>query len=568
MAYRWFTEDTIKSISVLFRRSCEKMGNKTALVFKNTKISYRKLLDDSSRIASFIERKTISGDRVALFMPNLPQYVSAYYGTLLAGRVVTAIDFKSVAADLKTKNPWDISVKKDIIRQVRDRRPAVVFVLDMFYPIFAQIPIDWPCAVIVTRPTDCMPLLYRLVYPLKAMWEGKYVATFSSEHMFYFRDIVSSEEKIEGDTNFLEALAQIQSTGGTTGTPKGAMLSHKNLVSNVWQAREHFGDLLEDEKEVVLAVLPLFHIYGLNMCMNMTLLALRGTLALMPVFDAKEAIRNIARHRVTIFPGVEIMYAKMLAEEELLRKTDVSSLKLCISGAGSLKRTVRDAFCAVTGTKIVEGYGMSEASPVVSATLQKDAARVAPECGNYIGMPVPGTTVVIRDDDGNEVSAGTIGRIFVSGPQVMRGYFMNEEETNKVLVNGALKTPDYGYKDSDGRLYFTDRDMMKILGENVYPANIERAILEHPAVAEVAVIGMPNPKTQETAVAVVVLKKDVSCLSEKNIQDWVCERLSRVEVPSRVIFLDSLDSFKNIIGKIQKRELREYVMKMPYGGRT
>lgn len=564
MPYRWFIEENTKqSISGLLYDAAMKRKDAPALRYFGKTISYWDLWQEVVRTSYFVSSESIPDDRVALFMPNIPQFVFAYYGTVMAGRIATPINFASIAPDLKKKKFADITVSPEITAQFTNSRPSLVFVADMFYPVFSQIPIDWPCRVVAVSSAEFLPSHLKLFYALKTLQKNGRIR-FAPKHVRCFSDMLFEWSVTPPLGAYIpgDCVTQLQYTGGTTGTPKGAMLTQRNFVTNMWQAREHFGDLLEDEKEVVLGVLPFFHIYGLTACMNITLLALRGTLVLMPSFDAKEAIQNIGRYGVTVFPGIERMYDAMLREKKLLAKTDLSSLKLCVSGAGSLSVRVRDAFRAATCAAIVEGYGMSEASPVVSVTLPEDAYRSAPEHGNLIGMPVPETIVTIRDDDGVEVPVGEVGRIFVSGPQVMRGYFGNEEETNKVLQNGVLKTSDYGYKDADGRLYFTDRDMLKVLGENVYPVNIERVILTHPTVAEVAVVGIPHPKTQEVAVAVVVLKKDVPPPQEKEMFAYAKEHLPRIAVPFRIYFWDSMDEFKNVIGKIQKRLIRKRVLEI------
>lgn len=566
MAYRWFTKENVeRSISGLLHDAAMKRKDDPAMRYFGKTISYLDLWKYATKTSLFVASWTAPDDRVALFLPNIPQFVFAYYGTLMAGRIAAPINFMSIASELRKKKLTDIQISREIVAQFLTSRPSLVFVADMFYPVFSQIPIDWPCKVVVASPAEFLPSHLKPFFALKMLRKNGCIH-FAPKHIGYFLDVISEWPSIEASHAYdsLDRVAQIQFTGGTTGTPKGAVLTHRNLVTNMWQARERLGDLLYDGEEVVLGALPFFHIYGLTACMNITFLALRGTLILMPSFDAKEAIRNIGRYGVTVFPGVERMYDAMLREKKMLAKTDVSSLKLCVSGAGSLSKRVADEFRMATGTAIVEGYGMSEASPVVSLTMPEDAYRPAPERGNLIGLPVPRTTITIRDDNEAEVPTGEVGRIFVSGPQVMQGYFRNEEETNKVLQNGVLKTPDYGYKDEKGHIYFTDREMIKILGENVYPANIERVILTHPAVAEVAVIGVPHLKAQETVVAVVVWKKHVYHVypipSEREIALYVNERLSDLEVPSRVIFMESLDEFKTPIGKILKRKLKEHIM--------
>ncbi|MDO8600950.1 MAG: AMP-binding protein [bacterium] len=560
MAYRWFTEENIKTIPELFKRSCEKMGKKTALVFLGESMSYKKLWKSSVRIASYILGSTKRNDRVALFMLNSPQFAMCYYGALLAGRVAVPIKFDSLISEIKNKNPYEIKVNDEVRSQIINAKPSVIFVLDILHPVLSQIHIDWPCKIIFTRLTDSAAWYKRLGYPFKMRKLGKYVAF--PKNAMCFRGIFFKERFSLPSDISLDAVAQFQATGGTTSTPKQVMLTHRNIASNIWQARERIADFLKEEEEVVLGALPFFHVYGLTACLNMTLLALRGQVVILHAFDPVEAIGAVDRYRVTIFPGVEKMYSKMLECSELIKTKDISSLKLCINGAGGIREEIRKGFEDIAGTNVVVGYGLSEASPIVSILLPDDLKLPPPARGSRIGKPLPETIVKIRDEEGNECVEG---ELWVRGPQVMKGYYLNKEATAKSLDGEWLKTGDIGYFDVYGHLCFTDRknDIIKSLGQNIYATDIEAVLSHHRRVREVVVISVPDASWGEAAVAVVVVKEGESILPDLLRKEFASDikqaGLSHLHVPRRVIILESLDPFKTIIGKILKRHLREHV---------
>ena len=345
------------------------------------------------------------------------------------------------------------------------------------------------------------------------------------------------------------------------------MLTHKNLVSNFLQAREHLGELIRDNHEVVLGALPFFHIYGLTVAINATLLSFGGTTVLMPSFSPKKAMQSIKKYRITLFPGINRMYQSMVGyTESLYRLADLSSLKLCISGAGRIDASTWKRFKELSATEFVEGYGLSETSPIISVTLPSDTERPGPEKGNLVGKVLPETEVKILDiDNGSELTTKNIGIITVRGPQVMSGYYNNPKATAEVLKNGWFNTGDIGYLDLEGNLYFVDRikDVVKRRGENIHASNIEKVLANCPLIAEAAVLGLNDVKDGEVPVACVVLKNN----SENNEAEiskaillYMRSNVPYLEVPAKVFIFLSLDKFKNPIEKLLKRKLKEEVL--------
>lgn len=572
--YKFLRKENIVNIPTALKKSVLANGNKTALIYFGRKFSYQQVYQNSLQLANiFSDFLVRTHNRVAIWMVNVPQFVFAYYGCLIYGSIAVPINFMSIANELKKKKVKDIKITDEIKAQILDARPKVIIMNDFFWPIFAQMKdeIDWRPIVILTSPADFLPFPLKYLYPLKARYEGKYVGKIKGTYRLLnllsiqeqkfdydsslFLGDPTEENDFEGFKVYPEQIAQLQYTGGTTGQPKGATLTHKNLVVNILQCREHLGDFLKDG-EVILGALPFFHIYGLTVCLNATLLSINGTLILVPSFHPKEVLHLIEKNKITVFPGVNRMY-QALVECQEIEKYNLSSLKLCISGAGPIDPQICQKFDELTGCKIVEGFGLSETSPVVSVALPEEKSR------NSIGRPLPETKIKIVDENGQEMPIGQEGEIVIYGPQVMKGYWQKPKETEEILKNGWLKTGDIGKMDKDGFLYFLDRekDMITVHGENVYPSKIERVILEHPDVNEVAVIGIPDPKSGETPVAVLIALngKDKKELEQELIKT-LQEKLPRIYLPSKFVFVESLDPWKTPIGKILKRKLKQWVI--------
>jgi len=570
MEYKWFRPENVKSIPEMLEIQVKQRGESTALIYFGKRISYKILWDLSSRVASFIYRSASPTKKhIAIFMPNIPQFAFCYYGTLIARKIAVPINFLSIANELRSKPTEQIKITSEVSDQLKDSQPSIIFVADFLYPILKQITMPWTPKIVVVSPADFLPFPLNLLYGFKAKKEGKYTGPFTDDVLTFKEDVFQSTFLSSKDLNHpnLSSIAQLQYTGGTTGSPKGVMLTHKNIVSNVLQGREHLGDLLLDGNEVTLGALPFFHIYGLTVCLNTALLSLGGSVVLMPSFNPKDAIKIINKYKVTIFPGVNRMYKALTDQEELMKKSNLSSLKLCISGAGPIDKSICDKFRKLTGTAIVEGYGLSETSPIVSATTPKDIDKPRASKGNLIGTILPETEIQIIDDDKKNLPAGEIGTILIHGPQVMHGYYAKPEDTSAVLSEGWFNSGDIGYVDDQGRLYFVDRakDIIKRRGENIYASHIEKILANCPLVDEIFVIGIPDTKDGEVPIACIVLKKELGTKTEPQtkteIMTYIKSSATSLQIPSNILFFKSFDEFKNPIGKILKRKLKEDVLK-------
>ena len=344
-------------------------------------------------------------------------------------------------------------------------------------------------------------------------------------------------------------IAVLQYTGGTTGQPKGAMLTHSNLSSNVSQMKLWFPNL-SSGTESILGVLPLFHIFAMTTVMNFAV-ATSAQMILLPRYELKQALKTIHKKAPTLFPAVPTIYAGINNSDDLSRY-NLSTIRYCISGGAPLPLEVKNDFEKLTGCNLVEGYGLSESSPVATCNplqgINKDGS---------IGLPVPSTKLSIRDIDNPDQMLPTneTGEVWIKGPQVMVGYWKRTEETKEVLVDGWLRTGDSGYMDEDGHFFLVDRikDLIICSGVNVYPRIIEEAIYEHPNVSEVTVIGIDDDHQGETPKAFVKLKDDTN-LTEEQLIEFLADKLSKIQIPSQIEFRMELP--KTMIGKLSKKELK------------
>ncbi len=559
MENRWFRPENIKSIPEILFDITQLYREKSALIYYGNKITYYNLYSYSYAISKFIEKSTKPNGKIAIIMPNIPQFVFCYYGTLLVERIVVPINFMSIANDLKLKKANQIKFTEEIEKQLHDSRPDIIFVVDFLYPALMKMDINWPCTVVVTSVSDFLPFPLKLIYPLKALKEGKYVNKFKPGTL-RLKDLLKDCEFLPPRSIAIDKVVQFQYTGGTTGIPGVAKLTHANLISNIFQAREMLNDLLIDGQEVVLGALPFFHIYGLTVGINITLLSLGGTVILMPLFTPREAVKNISKYGVTVFPGVNRMYQAITTLKRLPRKNKLRSLRVCISGAGPISQEVVDKFKKLTKSAFIEGYGLSETSPVVSIALPQDLDTKKKPDANLLGRPLVGTKIKIIDEE-----------IAVSGPQVMElKHNLDRLNDFSIFFEGDdhvwFRTGDMGYLEN-GCLYLTDRkkDLIKVMGENVYASRIESAILKYPGIAEVFAVGMPDTKKGEMVVACIKLKpgSNTQINYEKEITFFMRRVLNTPYhyIPSRTLIFESFEEFKNPIGKILKRKLKEEVEK-------
>jgi len=538
------------SVGQMLEQTTRRYANNTALIFINNKITYRKLDELANRFANLLEELGVEkGDRVGLQLPNTPQMVLAYYGTLKLGAV--AVMFNPMYSP------------REIEHQLGDSGAKVMVILDRFWPnVKKALEKAKPEHLIVTHIKDYLKFPLNLLEPIKAKKEGEHVVVdmdaskYGLKGMHELKDLMAqaSPQRPEVEIDPSQDLAVFQYTGGTTGVSKGTMLTHSNLVSNVVQCKTWFPGIKEGE-DIVLCTLPFFHSYGMTVDMNLGIYA-GGVLVLIPnPRDLHMVVKAISKHRPTLFPGVPAMYIALINSPEVQSgKMDVSSIRACLSGAAPLPVEVQEEFEKITGGKLVEGYGLSEASPVTHANPIEGMRKTG-----SIGMPVPNTEVKVVDVDDRtkELPLGEIGELVVKGPQVMRGYWNMPGETEMVLDDeGWLYTGDIARADSDGFFYIVDRkkDMIIASGYNIYPRDVEEVLFEHPKVADAAVAGIPDPKRGETVKAYIVLKEGETA-TEEEIKEFCRERMSKYKVPTQVECRDELP--KTMVGKVLRRVLIE-----------
>jgi long-chain acyl-CoA synthetase len=478
---------------------------------------------------------------VAIMLPNVPQSVIAYFGSLKAGAPVSPI------------NP--LYVEQEIRQQVDDAGCDTIVVLQQLYPRVG--PVVGRSAlkhVIVTGAEDYLPWFKRLAYPWVNRGE-KRPAVPCLPNIHRFRRLLHPAAGPPSVQVTPDDLALLQYTGGTTGTPKGVMLTHRNLVSNTLQCR-HWMPALRSGQERFLAVLPFFHVYGMSACQNLAV-SVGASMALLPRFQVNEVLSTIEREQITVFPGIPAMYAAINNHQHLERR-NLRSIRLCISGAGPLHPEIQRRFEQVTGARLVEGYGLTEAAPVTHINpVQREKRRT-----RSIGLPISDTQAKIMDVETGtrELPLGEVGELAIRGPQVMQGYWNRPDETAQVLRDRWLYTGDMARMDADGYFYLEDRkkDMIKSGGENVYPREVEECLCRHPKVKEAAVVGLPQGLHGEQIKAYVVLE-DGQTAAPSELLDHCRTELAKFKVPKRIEFRSSLP--KTIIGKVLRRVLIDEELK-------
>ncbi|WP_410769053.1 long-chain-fatty-acid--CoA ligase [Fontibacillus sp. BL9] len=510
-----------------------------ALDFLGKKTTYAELLEKSYRFADALHRLGIGkGDRVAIMLPNCPQAVIAYYGTLLMGGIVVMT------------NP--LYMPREIEHQLKDAGARLVITLDALVQRVQQSMGSQPLEfIIVTSIKDALPFPKNLLYPIKAKKDGMAAKVTYTERVLSFLDLLkrSSAAPIQVPVDPDEDLALLQYTGGTTGFAKGVMLTHSNLVANtlqtkLWFYRSRIGN------ERYMAALPFFHVFGLTVLLNQAV-ALGGTLILVPRFEINQVLKTIHKKRPTVFPGAPTMYVAIINHPEI-SGYDLSSINVCISGAASLPLEVQTRFESLTGGKLIEGYGLTEASPVTHANNIWEKRKTG-----SIGIPFPDTEAkIVQPDTLEEVPIGEIGELAVKGPQVMRGYWNQPEETYKCLKEGWLLTGDLGRMDEDGYFYILDRrkDLIIAGGYNIYPREVEEVLFEHPDVEEAIVAGIFDPYRGETVKAYIVPRAG-SKPDAEDLKRWCKEKLAAYKVPKVYEFRASLP--KTLAGKVLRRKLIE-----------
>jgi long-chain acyl-CoA synthetase len=513
--------------------------DRPAMIFYRARWSYRELGQAVERFASALSREGVGpGDRVALVLPNCPAYPIAFFAVLRVGAVVVQV------------NPlW---FGDDLERLLGDARPRAAVTLETLYPNLARGPSGRAIPVVfVARLREFYPWLVRpfvnrrvrrLGFPTEFPREAR-VRPFRGALAVKGTSLPPPRE------DPASTVAVLQYTGGTTGTPKAAMLTHRNLIVNVLQT-DAWNTRREPGREVFLASIPLFHTYGLTVAFLLAIVE-GGTIVLQLRPEPKEALRLIDRYRPTQFPAVPALYRALLDRTELPRY-HVGSIRFCVSGSAPLPPEVQRRFEKLTGGSLVEGYGLTEASPVTHVNPVEGERRIG-----SIGLPLPDTDHrVVGPESGRPLEVGEVGELEVRGPQVMLGYYHQPQETAAVLHDGWLRTGDLARLDADGYAYIVDRkkDLILVGGLNVYPREVEEVLLTHPAVADVAVVAAPDPRLGEVPRAYVVLRAGTSAEAAELIA-LVREHLAHYKAPRSVEFRPSLP--KSGIQKTMRRQLRD-----------
>jgi len=519
-----------------------------AIAWFGRHISYRELERECERFAAILRDHGVrQGDRVALILPNCPQYVIAYYAALRLGAVVVG------------NNP--LYTERELTHQLSDAQVSIVVVLDSLYPASApSIAAAGGPPVVVTGIQDCMGAVKRLLAPIKLRSEAKKHGTPwppvpKDADVIRWADAMrhAGTAPPVAEVDAARDVAGLIYTGGTTGLSKGAMLTHRNLVVNAMQSDAWFLDT-EDGHEAIMCVLPFFHCYGMTVGMNLGVLK-AAKLVLLPRFDMEMALREIERERPSLFPGVPKIYSTIV-DAVVGRSRDLTSIRYCLSGAGALPSTVAERFQKLTGARLVEGYGLTEASPVVAGNPLDGSARPG-----TIGLPLPDTDAKVVDLVDPTVALGTDqeGELWIRGPQVMLGYWNRPDETASVLHGDWLRTGDVVVIDDDGFIRLVDRikDMVKVSGYNVFPTEIEEVLYHHPAIAKACVVGVPDAQGDTKLKAFVVLRPDATA-TEDELRQWCRDPktgLAAYRVPRSFVFRDTLP--ETMIGKVLRRKLLE-----------
>jgi long-chain acyl-CoA synthetase len=523
-------------------RSAERYPDRTALVFLNSRISYRDFKDQVDRLATAFAAMGVGRDTpVAIQLPNIPQFVIAYYAIQALGAV--AVPTNPTYTPREIEHQWNdaecpVAVLADFIyapkvRAIRDRLPVRQYVVASI-PEYLRFPLNLLAPLKLRKQTP----------PAVAP-----VAPEAGVH-FFRRLIQATAPRPPRGTPGMEDLSTLIYTGGTTGVSKGAALTHANLSRNLQQMRAWFSRA-EEGKEAILGALPFFHSYGLTVSMNLSV-GLAATNVLIPnPRDIPHIVKSVVRHRISIFPAVPAMF-QAICNYPNVNRLDLSSIKICNSGSAPLAVDVLSRFEELTGGKISEGYGLTETSPVTHCNPLYGTRKIG-----SIGVPLPDTEarVVDAETGTRDQPPNQVGELIIKGPQVMRGYWKKPEETARMIRDGWLYTGDLCRTDEDGYCFIVGRkkDMILCSGFNVYPDEIDRVLMGHPAILEAATIGLPDAKRGETVKSFVVVRPGAT-LTVEQVLAYARENLAPFKVPRMIEFRDALP--RSSVLKILRRELR------------
>jgi len=530
-----------------FENSVRDYPSAPAVKFLNRTLTYRELKDQVDRLATALAELGVRpNSKVAVQLPNLPQTVIAFYAIARLG--AQAVMTNPLYMPPEIEHQWndagcEVAIVADFlydqkIRNLRGKLPVTKYIIASI-PDYLKFPLNLLAPLKLKKASP--PLIAKVAAgPNVMMWKDVMKRTMPNP---------------PAHRPAMDDLAVIQYTGGTTGVSKGAMLTHRNISSNVQQIHSWFRDVQIGE-EVLLAALPYFHIFGLTVCMAWPMRA-AASLVMMPnPRDIPQMIKNIEKHGVTLFPAVPAMF-NAINTTPGIEKIDLSSVKSCFSGSAPLTEDVQKRFEELTGAKIVEGFGLTETSPVVSCNPLLGQRKIG-----HIGIPMPNTEIrVVDPEDASKIMpAGEAGELIVRGPQIMKGYWQRPEATAEMIKDGWLYTGDLATMDDEGYLKIVGRikDMIIAGGYNIYPDEIDRVLQAHPAVFESCTIGIPDPKRGETVKSYVVLQPGEE-IERDALDDWCRERLAAYKVPRDYVFRDELP--KSSMMKLLRRVLRDEEIK-------
>lgn len=528
------------SLVDVFEQCVKKFTHNTAFISMGKKITYQELDTYSLRFAAWLQNQGVKpGSRIALMMPNILQYPICLFGALRAGCVVVNV------------NP--MYTAHEVEHQLNDSTAEIIIVVENFASTLEEALPNIQCVkkVIVTTIGGMLGFKGKIInFVLRHL--KKLVPSWDIPHHIDLNSILLSHKKLPFTTLklTLDDHAFLQYTGGTTGTPKGAVLTHKNIVSNLLQAYNWVRAYTKDGEDLVITALPLYHIFALTAnCLTFMRLGAANLLIVNPR-DINSFVKEISQYKFTAFTGVNTLFNALLNHDNF-KKIDFSTLRLTLGGGMAVQKNTAEKWLALTGVPLVQAYGLTETSP--AATINPLDQKIF---NGAIGLPISSTYIKITDNHGNTLPVSEVGEILIKGPQVMKGYWEKPEETRHVFdEEGYLRTGDMGYMDEKGFVFLVDRkkDLIIVSGFNVYPNEVEEVAASHPGVLEVAAVGVDNGVAGEL-VKLFVVKKDPTLTAEALIEH--CRHdLTNYKVPKQVAFVDELP--KNNVGKILRRQLRD-----------
>ncbi|MDD2944876.1 MULTISPECIES: AMP-binding protein [unclassified Acinetobacter] len=531
------------SLVDVFERNFQKFGSRDAFIFMDKVLSFNELEEASRKFATYLQSLGLAkGTRVAVMMPNVLQYPVVALGIFRAGLVLVNV------------NP--LYTSRELEHQLNDSGSEVLVIIENFATVYQAIIGKTPVKhVVVASVGDMLGALKGTLVNFVLRSVRKQIPAWNIPGHIRFNAAMSkvSASNYKRPNLTLSDTAVLQYTGGTTGVSKGAELTHRNLVANMLQCdgifQSKFGAQDGQPDDRIFCALPLYHIFAFMVCALYGMYKGQANVLIPNPRDLPAVMKELRKYQPSFFPAVNTLFNALVNNEEF-RQLDHSKLKMAMGGGMAVLPSTAEAWKKITGTNIIEGYGLSETSPVATANPPQST-----EFSGTIGIPLPLTEVAILDDDGNEVPLGEQGEISIRGPQVMKGYWNRPDETEKVMINGFFRTGDIGIMDDRGYIKIVDRkkDMILVSGFNVYPSEIEEVISTHPKVLEVAAIGVPDEKSGEVP-KLFVVKKDPSLTTEE-VLAFAKENLTGYKRPRYVEFIDELP--KSNVGKILRKDLRK-----------